>query len=106
MIEMMRHVINFLNELDKDIDENTREKSPLLDFVNKVPTKKVDTIISKSTFSAPSRGEVVKWPRFIKVQYSRSQEDIEFMQDELGVQSARAVGERTFDIVMKRLRGE
>ncbi|MDP1045358.1 hypothetical protein Q6332_30395, partial [Klebsiella pneumoniae] len=33
MKEMMRPVISFLNDLDHDIDEHTRDNSPLLQFV-------------------------------------------------------------------------
>lgn len=104
MMEMMRPVIDFLNELDKDIDENTRENSPLLDFVSKSPSKPTTTLTERATFSAPARGAVTKGPRYIKVQYSRLQDDVEFLQDELNLKSAKAVGERTFDIVLSRQR--
>jgi hypothetical protein len=33
MIEMMRPVVNFLNQLDKEVEEYTRERSPLLKYV-------------------------------------------------------------------------
>ncbi|MDW9573364.1 hypothetical protein GOA73_08235 [Sinorhizobium meliloti] len=104
MMEMMRPVITFLNELDKDIDENTREKSPLLDFVSKAASRQTDTITEKATFSAPARDDVSIGPKYVKIQYSRLQEDIEFLQDELNLKSAKAVGERTFDIVLNRQR--
>ncbi|MGO7337157.1 ATP-binding protein [Rhizobium leguminosarum] len=106
MMEMMRPVITFLNELDKDIDENTRENSPLLDFVSKAPSQPTTTLTQRATFSAPARGAVTKGPKYIKVQYSRLQEDVEFLQDELNLGSAKAVGERTFDIVLSRQRDE
>lgn len=106
MMEMMRPVINFLNDLDKDIDENSREKSPLLDFVSKSTSKPAAALVERSDFTAPARGSVAKGPKYIKVQYSRLMEDVEFLQGELNLKSAKAVGERTFDIVLKRQRDE
>lgn len=106
MMEMMRPVIDFLNELDKDIDENTRENSPLLDFVAKAPSKPTTTMTERATFSAPARGAVTKGPKYIKVQYSKLLEDVEFLQEELNLKSAKAVGERTFDIVLNRQRDQ
>lgn len=106
MMEMMRPVIDFLNELDKDIDENTREKSPLLDFVSKSTSRQTDTLTEKVAFSAPARDSVKKGPKFVKVQYSRLQDDVDFLQTELNLRSAKSVGERTFDIVLNRQRGE
>ncbi len=65
MIEMMRPVITFLNELDQDIDENTRENSPLKPI-----------------------------------------EEIEFLKDALDVNSAKAVGEKTFEMIFNSQRSE
>lgn len=104
MMEMMRPVIDFLNELDKDIDENTRENSPLLDFVAKSPSKPTTTLTERATFSAPARGAVTKGPKFVKIQYSKLLEDVEFLQDQLNLKSGKAVGERTFDLVLSRQR--
>lgn len=106
MMEMMRPVINFLNELDKDIDENTREKSPLLEFVSKSTSRPTTALTERAAFMAPAREAVNKGPRYVKVQYSRLQDDVEFLQGELNLKSAKAVGERTFDIVLSRQRDE
>lgn len=107
MIEMMRPVINFLNELDADIDEHSREHSPLLDFISTATVAtKPEALPKKATFHAPTRGSIIKGPRTVKIQYSRNVDDIDFLQDALGVTSAKAVGERTFDLVLKRQRGE
>lgn len=102
MLEMMRPVIDFLNELDKDIDENTREKSPLLDFVSKSVQRQPESFQNKADFSAPARGSVVKGPKLIKIQFSRPVDDVEYLQDALGLNSAKAVGERCFDMTLKR----
>jgi len=107
MVEMMRPVIDFLNELDADIDEHTREHSPLLDFITTSTIQtKPESLPKKSSFAAPARGAIIKGPKTVKIQYSRKIDDIDFLQDALGVSSAKAVGERTFDLVLKRQRGE
>lgn len=106
MQQMMRPVIDFLNELDRDIDEYTRDKSPLLDFVSKTPLRKSDTLSERTTFSAPARDAVQKGPRYVKIQYSRPVDDVEALQEELGVRSAKAVGEKTFDLTLARFSDE
>lgn len=106
MQQMMRPVINFLNELDRDIDEHTRDKSPLLDFVSKTPQRKTDNISEKASFLAPARDAVQKGPRYVKIQYSRPVDDVEILQEELGVNSAKAVGEKTFDLTLARFSDE
>lgn len=104
MMEMMRPVINFLNELDKDVEEFTREESPLHDYVTKASQTKVDTLIRKAEFRAPRRGTVKKAQRTVTIQYSKPVNDVEYLQEALSVPSAKAVGKRTFDIVLKRQR--
>ncbi|WP_193453085.1 ATP-binding protein [Pseudomonas nitroreducens] len=102
MLEMMRPVIDFLNELDSDIDEFTREKSPLLDHVSKAASARPESITNKSDFIAPARGSIEKGPKYVKIQYSRKLEDVQFLQDALGAPSAKAVGEASFDLILKR----
>jgi len=104
MLEMMRPVIDFLNELDADIDENTREKSALLDFVTKATPQRPESFLVKNNFTAPARGSIVKGPKMVKVQYSRTVDDVNFLQDALGLGSAKAVGEACFDMILKRQR--
>ncbi|HBO6198381.1 TPA: hypothetical protein L4727_006013, partial [Pseudomonas aeruginosa] len=104
MLEMMRPVINFLNELDADIDESTREKSALLDFVTKASPQRPESFSVKKDFTAPARGSIVKGPKMIKIQYSRAIDDVNFLQDALGLGSAKAVGEACFDMILKRQR--
>lgn len=104
MTELMRPVIDFLNELDKDIDEYTREKSPLMDRVSKAAPTRVDGLGSSSSFVAPKRGSIPV--RSVKIQYSRPIADVEFLQEALEVGSAKAVGEKTFDLTLRKQRGE
>lgn len=108
MLEMMRPVIDFLNELDQDIDEHSRENSPLLDHVSKanmaIPESFTKAAPRKTEFLAPARGSLTKGPKFVKIQFSRPAQDIEFLQDALGVSSAKAVGETCFDLELERQR--
>ncbi|MDD5544880.1 MAG: ATP-binding protein [Acidobacteriia bacterium] len=106
MVEMMRPVITFLNDLDTDIDEHTRENSPLLDYVNKAKTAKPEELPNRATFAAPSRGSVIKGPRTIKIQYSKPIDEVDFLMGELSVGSAKAVGERSFELIYQRMGGK
>lgn len=105
MMEMMRPAITFLNELDADIEEYTRDASPLYRFLTKVGNNRADSFTAKSEFTAPARQDVVFEPPTVKIQYSRKVEDIDFLKAALSVGSAKAVGETTFDLILKRQRG-
>jgi len=106
MVEMMRPVITFLNDLDSDIDEYTRENSPLLNYVNKARTIKPEELPSRATFVAPPRGSITKGPRTVKIQYSKPLDQVEFLMEELSVGSAKAVGERSFELIYQRMGGK
>jgi len=107
MKTMMRPVIDFLNELDKDIDENTRETSPLLAFVSKAPLATADSIATKkSAFAAPSRAELATKVKMVRIQYSRPLAQANFLMEELNVESAAAVGAETFDLIYKKMGGK
>lgn len=106
MVEMMRPVITFLNELDADIDEHTRDHSPLLDYVSRAIAVKSEELPKQSTFVAPARGTIQKGTKTVKVQYGKPLDQVEFLMTELAVTSAKAVGERTFELIYKRMGGE
>src|SRR3546814_995086 len=74
MREMMRSVIDFLNELDADIDEYSRSESPLAKFVDKARWVAPETLRQTTTFRAPARSAFVKGPQTVKIQYSRRTE--------------------------------
>lgn len=106
MMEMMRPVISFLNELDRDIDEYTREQSPLFDYVNKAPPAKSESFTTRRSFAAPARGSISKSKQTTKIQYSRPVEDVELLKEALNLNSAKAVGELTFDLILRKEKGE
>lgn len=106
MTELMRPVIDFLNELDADIDEHTREHSPLLAYVSKVAYVKSETLPAASTFTAPTRGSVNRGPKTIKIQYIKPVIEVQFLMNELEVSTAKAVGERTFELIFESMGGK
>lgn len=106
MAEMMRPVIDFLNELDSDIDEYTRAHSPLLEFVSQAQSVKAENLPPRAEFKAPARGEISKRVKTVKIQYSKPIEEVNFLMDEMSVGSAKAVGEKSFDLVLSRMRGK
>lgn len=106
MMEMMRPVISFLNELDNDIDEYSREHSPLLDYVSKAKSVSPESLPAKATFVAPARGTIKKGPKTVKIQYSKPVDQVNFLMEELGVTSAKAVGERAFELAYDQMSGE
>lgn len=106
MMEMMRPVITFLNELDNDIEEYTRDNSPMLEYVSKASAIKAEDLPVRSTFSAPARGTIQKRIKTIKVQYSKPIDEVDFLMKELSVTSATAVGQRTFELIYERMGGE
>lgn len=106
MTELMRPVIDFLNDLDADIDEHTREHSPLLAFVSKVAYVKAEALTTASTFTAPTRGSLHKGPKTIKLQYVKPVDEVQFLMKELVVSTAKAVGEKTFELMYESMGGK
>ena len=102
MVEMMRPAIDFLNELDADIDEHTKQESPLNSYVSKSTTVSPDTLRTTAAFQAPARDRFVKGPKTVTIQYTRPVDDVALLQDALGVHSAKAVGEATFDSALRK----
>lgn len=102
MIEIMRPVIDFLNELDKDIEANTRERSPLYKFVQERSSVRFERLTANTVFAPPAREELGEVVRYLKIQYSRTVDDVEILKNALGATSAKAVGEKTFDQALSR----
>jgi len=104
MIEMMRPVIDFLNELDADIEEHSRDESPLNQFVTRSNVINPDGLRVSTAFRAPPRSNFVKGPRMVKIQYSRPIIDVDVLRDAFDVESAKGVGEATFDDALRRFK--
>lgn len=106
MMELMRPVIDFLNELDADIDEHTRDHSPLLAYVSTVASVKAESLPVSSTFVAPARGSLSKGPKTVKLQYAKPVDEVQFLMTELDVSSAKAVGEKSFELIYQSMGGK
>lgn len=100
MIQMMRPAIDFLNKLNSDIEENTREGSSLLKSLTDARMIKPENLSARPAFLAP-RVRVLG-PRTVKIQYVKPVTDVDFLKEALDVGSAKAVGERTFDLILAK----
>lgn len=105
MMEMMRPVISFLNELDRDIDEHTKESSPLLSYVSSSNSVKPEDL-TKAAFIAPARDSIIPKIRTVKIQYSKPINQVNFLMKELNLSTAKSVGEKTFELTYKGMTGE
>lgn len=105
MVVLARHVLDFINKLDREIEEYGRDKSPLLKVIKSAAKVSTDHMRTSRPFKAPDKSSVETAPPLTKIQYSRAVEDIETLKLALGVDSAKAVGEKTFDIALERHRG-
>ncbi|WP_284179059.1 ATP-binding protein [Rhabdaerophilum sp. SD176] len=106
MLDHTRTVINFLNALDSSIEEYGAKASPLLVALNKETlAKEVEKFRGPTTFSW-NRTPQIPGPKMIKIQYSREETKIQSLMAALGVTSAKAVGEKTFDIIFEEQGGE
>ena len=85
--QIMRPVIDFLNELDKDVEEFTSEDSPLLNQINKASHTKAETFTRKAEFRAPGPAHLKRVQRSVGIQYSKPVKDVQFLQENLGVNS-------------------
>lgn len=101
MLDHTRTVIKFLNDLDSDIEDYGAKSSPLLTALNRETLgKEVESFRGAAAFSW-NRTPQAPGPRTIKIQYSREEAKIQSLMTALGVNSAKAVGEKTFDILFE-----
>lgn len=106
MLDHTRTVINFLNALDKSIEEYGAKSSPLLTALNKeTQAKEIENFRRAKAFSW-NRTPQAPGPKTVKIQYSREETKIQSLMTALGVKSAKAVGEKTFDIVFTEQGGD
>lgn len=102
MISMMRPVIDFLNELDADIESYTRERSPLHRLLEAQPVRSIDKVRNSRSLLVPQRESLGAVILYVKIQYSKEKDKVERLREALSLGSARATGEKCFDIVFDR----
>lgn len=103
MVQLMRPVINFLNDLDREKDSPSRSGTSLEDLVASAEQspKTLSAITVERGFSAP-RVVAVRAPDTTSIQYVRPTDQIEAAKKKLKVRSAKKVGEKTFDYFYRR----
>lgn len=101
MLDHTRTAINFLNTLDDEIEEYGKSSAPVLGaLANETIALEVEKFQGTKSISW-NRAPKAPGPKFTKVQYSREHSRIQALKVALGVGSAKAVGETTFDIIYK-----
>jgi hypothetical protein len=102
MVTAMRPVIDFLNRVDKELEERDEAKRVLTELVNRAnysaPTADLPTN-EEFTYVKPEPRP--KLPKYINILYSRPKEKVEALKKCLGVGSAKEAGEKTFDWYLK-----
>ena len=106
MILLMRPVIDFLNKLHDEGGKREREEiddEPLataIESADLVNLSDVGTIIGKFEAPTPPSRDTSQ-PKMGRIQYSKPSDDIEEVQQVLGVQTLKEVGEKTFEYFME-----
>ena len=98
MLDHTRVAIRFLNSLDDEIAEYGQSSPTLAALNREASPRDVETLRGSSAFSWNRRPRA-PGPRTTSIQYSREHRKIQALMTALGVGSAKAVGERTFDII-------
>ena len=102
--DQSRAVINFLNEVDKEIETHGKD-GPIQKALAASPRKEIDSLRGSRPFKTPDPRRYAA-PQTTRISYTRNNEQIEFLREALGAGSARAVGERTFDDAYREQKGE
>jgi len=101
MIGLMRPVINFLNQLDKE-NENLDDYKPLQDAVAAMRAVPLRTAETRAKFDYPRPPPRVTLPRTGRIQYDKNVEQINEVKKALGVTTYTDVGRGTFDYYYDR----
>lgn len=100
MKEMMRNVIDFLNELDAEIANEEMER-PLAAALSNTRPLSVSSITEKKSFSKPApKGKPA--PKKVTITFVREKQIVERLQEVLGAPNATKVGQVAFDMAVKK----
>ena len=100
MLDHTRIAINFLNSLDDEIEEYGKSSALLVALGRETQPTEVEKLRGPKVFSW-NKAPRAPGPRTTKIQYSREHTKIETLMTALGVNSAKAVGEATFDMIYR-----
>ena len=101
MIGLMRPVINFLNQVDKE-NENPDGRRPLQDAIKAMKEVPIWEVETRARFDYPRPAPQVTLPRTGRIQYDKEVERIREVKKALGVTTYKEVGSRTFDYYFDR----
>lgn len=108
MVIVMRPIIDFLNELDreKDLPSNSQVLHDLLDVEDQASLRPVSFQASESTFDVNRDRNIQVKPKTARISYVRRLELVEDVKRALDVGTLKAVGEETFDYFYRNEIGE
>lgn len=98
MANALRQVADFLNSLDTERDS---ESTFLKDSVDEAEPVPLSSVAASARFIAPSRA-TSRRPTTVRVQFTRSVEDVEFAKTYFEATSATKAGEAVFDYFLAR----
>jgi len=101
MVELMRPILEFLRRLDDEKEAPEPEK-PLTQAVDRAVAIAVREITRVGPFVQPTR-IARTGPPMTSIQYRKSRDRIEALQEALGAGSASEVGATSFDLIYKQL---
>ena len=101
MVNALRQVVNFLNDLDAERDT---ESTFLKDHLERAIPARLSGLSVSSRFVAPARPTTPERPTTIRVQFSRPIDEVDFAKDYFQVSSAKHAGEAVFDYFLERER--
>jgi Histidine kinase-, DNA gyrase B-, and HSP90-like ATPase len=100
MVELMRPILEFLRRFDDEKDAPESEQ-PLTQAVRRAVAVAVRDITRVGIFLQPTR-VVRTGPPMVSIQYLKSRDRIDALQEALGAGSAREVGATSFDLIYKQ----
>ncbi|HVY39527.1 MAG TPA: ATP-binding protein [Polyangia bacterium] len=101
MIEAMRPVIDFLNEVKEEKDNEEDESTPLNDMLDAAESAPVDEVSTAKVFGATVKKRGAKKNGIINILYKKPIDQVDLVKEALGVESAKEVGEKTFEYFFK-----
>jgi hypothetical protein len=100
MVNAMRPVIDFLNELDREKDLPSTVPHPLADLVEHADDhdyKDLSASASTRPFRVESRRQVAVKPQLTRINFLKETKYVDAVRLALGIQAAKEVGSQTFD---------
>lgn len=100
MITLMRPVLDFLNQLASERTEEATDPGPLEQTVATAELSRLDALVDCDSFIAPRR-IVRQESNTGRIQYSKPLDEIQVVQNTLGVSTYKDVGEKTFEYFLR-----